>query len=78
MGGASALGAREPDRHQSPARRLRAGHGSAMAGSDPGTRPTSYSLRAVLIAYSFAVVLPIVILTGYLLNELAAADRAGL
>ena len=49
-----------------------------MAGSDPDTRPTSYSLRAVLIAYSFAVVLPIVILTGYLLNELAAADRAGL
>jgi PAS domain S-box-containing protein len=49
-----------------------------MAVADPGPRPTSYSLRAVLIAYSFAVVLPIVILTGYLLNELAAADRAAL
>jgi PAS domain S-box-containing protein len=49
-----------------------------MAGADSGARPTSYSLRAVLIAYSFAVVLPVLILTGYLLNELAAADRAAL
>ena len=49
-----------------------------MAVADPGPRPTSYSLRAILIAYSFAVVLPIVILTGYLLNELAASDRAAL
>ena len=49
-----------------------------MAVADPGPRPTSYSLRAVLIAYSFAVVLPVLILAGYLLNELAAADRAAL
>jgi PAS domain S-box-containing protein len=49
-----------------------------MAVADPGPRPTSYSLRAVLIAYSFAVVLPVLILAGYLLNELASADRAAL
>jgi PAS domain S-box-containing protein len=38
----------------------------------------SYSLRAVLIAYSFAVLLPVLLLAGYLLNELASADRAAL
>jgi PAS domain S-box-containing protein len=49
-----------------------------MAAADSGGSTPSYSLRAVLIAYSFAVLLPVLLLAGYLLNELAAADRAAL